>query len=138
MKCRREFALKTQTVRAMSRGELESIDTWWRAANYLSIGQIYLLDNPLLREPLRPEHVKPRLLGRWGTTPRDRAPGTQRALTRVTVQRRGFLRSGCPQMSVTASRSVERCAASGGGSGSGLACEADQNATVEGLMYTWS
>ena len=49
--------------------ELELIDTWWRAANYLSVGQIYLLDNPLLREPLRPEHVKPRLLGHWGTTP---------------------------------------------------------------------
>ena len=42
---------------------------WWRAANYLSVGQIYLLDNPLLREPLRLEHVKPRLLGHWGTTP---------------------------------------------------------------------
>ena len=42
---------------------------YWRAANYLSVGQIYLLDNPLLREPLRPEHVKPRLLGHWGTTP---------------------------------------------------------------------
>jgi xylulose-5-phosphate/fructose-6-phosphate phosphoketolase len=45
------------------------IDAWWRAANYLSVGQIYLLDNPLLREPLRSEHVKPRLLGHWGTTP---------------------------------------------------------------------
>jgi xylulose-5-phosphate/fructose-6-phosphate phosphoketolase len=51
------------------RSELERIDGWWRAANYLSVGQIYLLDNPLLREPLRPEHVKPRLLGHWGTTP---------------------------------------------------------------------
>jgi xylulose-5-phosphate/fructose-6-phosphate phosphoketolase len=49
--------------------ELAAIDRWWRAANYLSVGQIYLLDNPLLREPLRPEHVKPRLLGHWGTTP---------------------------------------------------------------------
>ena len=49
--------------------ELDRIDAWWRAANYLSVGQIYLLDNPLLREPLRPEHVKPRLLGHWGTTP---------------------------------------------------------------------
>jgi xylulose-5-phosphate/fructose-6-phosphate phosphoketolase len=49
--------------------ELRLIDAWWRAANYLSIGQIYLLDNPLLREPLLPEHVKPRLLGHWGTTP---------------------------------------------------------------------
>src|ERR671925_1159519 len=49
--------------------ELQRIDASWRAANYLAVGQIYLLDNPLLREPLRPEHVKPRLLGHWGTTP---------------------------------------------------------------------
>ena len=49
--------------------ELDRIDAYWRATNYLSVGQIYLLDNPLLREPLRPEHVKPRLLGHWGTTP---------------------------------------------------------------------
>ena len=49
--------------------ELRLIDAYWRAANYLSVGQIYLLDNPLLREPLRIEHVKPRLLGHWGTTP---------------------------------------------------------------------
>ncbi|MFL5771162.1 MAG: phosphoketolase [Chloroflexota bacterium] len=49
--------------------ELRAIDRWWRAANYLSVGQIYLLDNPLLREPLDPGHVKPRLLGHWGTTP---------------------------------------------------------------------
>jgi xylulose-5-phosphate/fructose-6-phosphate phosphoketolase len=49
--------------------ETQRIDASWRAANYLSVGQIYLLDNPLLREPLRPEHVKPRLLGHWGTTP---------------------------------------------------------------------
>jgi len=48
---------------------LELLDRWWRAANYLSVGQIYLMDNPLLREPLRPEHVKPRLLGHWGTSP---------------------------------------------------------------------
>ncbi len=48
---------------------LESIDRWWRAANYLSVGQIYLLANPLLREPLHRDHVKPRLLGHWGTTP---------------------------------------------------------------------
>ena len=45
------------------------IDAYWRAANYLSVGQIYLLDNPLLREPLAREHIKPRLLGHWGTTP---------------------------------------------------------------------
>jgi xylulose-5-phosphate/fructose-6-phosphate phosphoketolase len=49
--------------------DIDRIDAWWRAANYLSIGQIYLLDNPLLREPLRPEHIKSRLLGHWGTTP---------------------------------------------------------------------
>jgi xylulose-5-phosphate/fructose-6-phosphate phosphoketolase len=49
--------------------QLHLIDRWWAAANYLSVGQIYLLDNPLLREPLRAEHVKPRLLGHWGTTP---------------------------------------------------------------------
>ena len=49
--------------------ELATVDAWWRAANYLAVGQIYLLDNPLLREPLRLEHVKPRLLGHWGTTP---------------------------------------------------------------------
>ncbi len=49
--------------------DLRAINAWWRAANYLSVGQIYLLDNPLLREPLRLEHVKPRLLGHWGTTP---------------------------------------------------------------------
>jgi xylulose-5-phosphate/fructose-6-phosphate phosphoketolase len=53
----------------LSPGELSRIDAFWRAANYLSVGQIYLLDNPLLREPLRLEHVKPRLLGHWGTTP---------------------------------------------------------------------
>jgi xylulose-5-phosphate/fructose-6-phosphate phosphoketolase len=49
--------------------ELRLLDAYWRAANYLSVGQIYLLDNPLLREPLSAEHVKPRLLGHWGTTP---------------------------------------------------------------------
>lgn len=48
---------------------LNLIDRYWRAANYLTVGQIYLLDNPLLREPLRPEHIKPRLLGHWGTSP---------------------------------------------------------------------
>ena len=53
----------------MSTAEVGLIDRYWRAANYLSVGQIYLLDNPLLREPLRQEHVKPRLLGHWGTTP---------------------------------------------------------------------
>ncbi len=67
----------TETTEAQTKGrvgtldddELGLIDAYWRAANYLSVGQIYLLDNPLLREPLRPEHVKPRLLGHFGTTP---------------------------------------------------------------------
>ncbi len=53
----------------LSEGELERVDAYWRAANYLSVGQIYLLDNPLLREPLQSSHIKPRLLGHWGTTP---------------------------------------------------------------------
>ena len=55
--------------KSLSPAELSNIDGYWRAANYLSVGQIYLLDNPLLREPLRREHVKPRLLGHWGTSP---------------------------------------------------------------------
>ena len=49
--------------------DLNLVDRYWRAANYLSVGQIYLLDNPLLQVPLQPEHIKPRLLGHWGTTP---------------------------------------------------------------------
>ena len=53
----------------ISEALLQRLDAYWRAANYLSVGQIYLLDNPLLKEPLRPEHIKPRLLGHWGTTP---------------------------------------------------------------------
>jgi xylulose-5-phosphate/fructose-6-phosphate phosphoketolase len=53
----------------LSRDQLREIDAYWRAANYLAVGQIYLLENPLLREPLRREHIKPRLLGHWGTTP---------------------------------------------------------------------
>ena len=53
----------------LSAEELRKMDAYWRAANYLSVGQIYLLDNPLLREPLKLEHIKPRLLGHWGTTP---------------------------------------------------------------------
>jgi xylulose-5-phosphate/fructose-6-phosphate phosphoketolase len=53
----------------LSERELQLLDAYWRAANYLSVGQIYLLDNALLRKPLAAEHVKPRLLGHWGTTP---------------------------------------------------------------------
>ncbi len=59
----------TDTESELAAADLELIDAYWRAANYLSVGQIYLLDNPLLREPLKAEHVKPRLLGHWGTTP---------------------------------------------------------------------
>ncbi|HEY8461064.1 MAG TPA: phosphoketolase family protein, partial [Blastocatellia bacterium] len=55
--------------RPLSQDELRKINAYWRAANYLSVGQIYLYANPLLREPLKLEHVKPRLLGHWGTTP---------------------------------------------------------------------
>ena len=58
---------KTESV--LSKNEAALIDAYWRAANYLSVGQIYLLANPFLREPLVKEHIKPRLLGHWGTTP---------------------------------------------------------------------
>ena len=58
-----------EQVRPLSAEEERLLDAYWRAANYLSVGQIYLLANPLLRLPLLPEHVKPRLLGHWGTTP---------------------------------------------------------------------
>src|SRR5689334_4576331 len=64
-----EQTRSTITGRPLDKHALRGIDAWWRAANYLSVGQIYLMGNPLLREPLRPEHVKPRLLGHWGTTP---------------------------------------------------------------------
>ena len=67
------FQMSADTLSAtappLSDDELALINAYWRAANYLSVGQIYLLDNPLLREPLAAEHVKPRLLGHWGTTP---------------------------------------------------------------------
>ena len=59
----------TQGQPTLGQDELAQIDRYWRAANYLSVGQIYLLDNPLLREPLKANDVKPRLLGHWGTTP---------------------------------------------------------------------
>src|SRR5690242_12730656 len=54
---------------ALNTAQLQDMDAYWRASNYLSVGQIYLMDNPLLREPLQPQHIKPRLLGHWGTTP---------------------------------------------------------------------
>ncbi|MFT4730230.1 MAG: xylulose-5-phosphate/fructose-6-phosphate phosphoketolase [Granulosicoccus sp.] len=53
----------------LSQTQLQLIDAYWRAANYLSVGQIYLMANPLLRESLSLEHIKPRLLGHWGTSP---------------------------------------------------------------------
>ena len=60
----------TTTLQApLTEAEAATLDRYWRAANYLAVGQIYLMDNPLLTEPLRPEHIKPRLLGHWGTTP---------------------------------------------------------------------
>ena len=63
-------AIDTPTAaQPLAPDELRLLDAYWRAANYLSVGQIYLLDNPLLREPLQPEHVKPRLLGHFGTVP---------------------------------------------------------------------
>ena len=58
-----------ETSAPLAREELRLLDAYWRAANYLSVGQVFLLDNPLLREPLVPEHIKPRLLGHFGTTP---------------------------------------------------------------------
>ncbi|MHB8356855.1 MAG: phosphoketolase [Vulcanimicrobiaceae bacterium] len=66
--CMQSSASPSQAA-ALSVDELRRIDAYWRAANYLSVGQIYLMENPLLAEPLRPEHIKPRLLGHWGTTP---------------------------------------------------------------------
>src|ERR1041384_1750176 len=53
----------------MAKDRMAALDAHWRAANYLAVGQIYLLANPLLTEPLRPEHTKPRLLGHWGPSP---------------------------------------------------------------------
>jgi xylulose-5-phosphate/fructose-6-phosphate phosphoketolase len=61
--------MQTVTGSPLSSRELDQIDAYWRAANYLSVGQIYLMANPLLRQTLVPDHVKPRLLGHWGTTP---------------------------------------------------------------------
>ena len=60
---------RRHSKRAAEASELDLVDAYWRAANYLSVGQIYLLDNPLLKETLTKEHIKPRLLGHWGTTP---------------------------------------------------------------------
>jgi xylulose-5-phosphate/fructose-6-phosphate phosphoketolase len=61
--------MKNPRAGKISSEELKKMDAYWRAANYLSVGQIYLLDNPLLKVPLTLKHIKPRLLGHWGTTP---------------------------------------------------------------------
>src|SRR6266511_2353226 len=61
--------MTTRTTDTLTDEQLDRIIAYWRAANFLTVGQIYLQDNPLLREPLRPEHIKPRLLGHWGTSP---------------------------------------------------------------------
>src|SRR6266446_10649778 len=58
-----------ESKQPLSQEELRKMHAYWRAANYLSVGQIYLYANPLLHEPLKREHIKPRLLGHWGTTP---------------------------------------------------------------------
>lgn len=55
--------------RVLSEKERSDLHAWWRASNYLAAGQLYLLDNPLLREPLRPEHIKRKIVGHWGTVP---------------------------------------------------------------------
>jgi xylulose-5-phosphate/fructose-6-phosphate phosphoketolase len=55
--------------RALTEADVRTLDAYWRLANYLAVGQIYLMDNELLAKPLRPEHIKPRLLGHWGTSP---------------------------------------------------------------------
>src|SRR4051812_19646002 len=61
--------VSVETEQRISERELDDTIAWWEAANYLTVAQIYLQENPLLREPLRDEHVKPRLLGHWGTSP---------------------------------------------------------------------
>ena len=67
-----ELAPDAVTLERLARptdDEVAAVDAWWRANNYLTVGQIYLMANPLLREPLSPDHIKPRLLGHWGTSP---------------------------------------------------------------------
>jgi xylulose-5-phosphate/fructose-6-phosphate phosphoketolase len=63
------IGLPTRALSVPTAGEIEAVDAWWRGNMYLTVGQIYLSENALLREPLRPEHIKPRLLGHWGTSP---------------------------------------------------------------------
>ena len=103
-----------------SRRDSRALDAWWRAANYLSVGQIYLLDNPLLREPLTLEHVKPRLLGHWGTTPGlnfiyahlnrvIRRARPRRDLHRRARPRRARASSPTPSSKAPTARSIRTC-----------------------------
>src|SRR3989339_466594 len=69
MKIKKMSEKKNENGKPLSPELLRKMDAYWRAANYLSVGQLYLYDNPLLREPLKLEHVKSMLLGHWGTTP---------------------------------------------------------------------
>src|SRR5919198_4531175 len=69
MQTQREATSLSDKDKPLTPDLLRKMNAYWRAANYLSVGQIYLYDNPLLKEPLRPEHIKPRLLGHWGTAP---------------------------------------------------------------------
>src|SRR5205809_7583704 len=66
---RKRGGVSSSTTHPLSGEELRKIDAYWRACNYLAAGMIYLRDNPLLRAPLKPEHVKARLLGHWGSSP---------------------------------------------------------------------
>src|SRR5260221_8036045 len=69
MKQKAKAVGQTAAESPLSKDELRRMDAYWRALNYLAVGQIYLLDNPLLKEPLKRKHIKPRLLGHWGTSP---------------------------------------------------------------------
>src|SRR6478752_8421285 len=69
VKARKTGGVSPSTIHPLSAEDLRKIDAYWRACNYLAAGMIYLRDNPLLREPLKPEHVKLRLLGHWGASP---------------------------------------------------------------------
>ena len=80
-----EASLSQLTNDPLGADELRRIDAWWRAANYLNVGQIYLSANPLLREKLTVDHIKPRLLGHWGT-----APGLRPNSARVRYRRAGM------------------------------------------------
>jgi hypothetical protein len=98
--------------RALTDDELRRLDAYWRAANYLTVGQIYLLDNPLLRDPLTPDDIKPRLLGHWGTSPG--LSSTQRSTPRwhqLPTSCRCPTASPPPWASAGTSSTARRCSA---------------------------